>query len=553
LLKKDPSGRAYFGYGGDFGPPGTPSDGNFCINGLIFPDRHISPKMWEVKKVYQNISVSPVSLADGAFRVANRFRFTNLNQFELKWRITEDGKEIRSGTLGRLQLGPGEQTIVRVPVAGLNRNPQREYWVEFHFLQAESTLWAPAGHEVAWEQFLLAPARRPSPQSSGLSRALQVITEPEQIVIANGNLRLAFDRNSGFLKDFSWKGQDLLAPGGGPRLTLYRAPLDNDVKIKVAWKRAGLDRLSPRLQSIHVSRAPDGHATVETKHRYESDAGAVVVHDCAYSIFPDGTVVLENFVLPASPLPSLARIGLMMQLRPGLENVTWYGRGPHENYPDRKTGAAVGLYRSTVDSLYTPYIMPQSNGSRQDVRWCLLTDSTGAGILAVGASQPFAMTALHFSEADLERAKHTVELHRQPQIFFTMDARMRGVGNASCGPPILPQYEVKPETTAFAFVLKPFETDSGDPDAHARAPLPIPFRPLITRSDLGYVTIDPLGQRGEIHYTMDGTEPHRSSPRYTEPFSQVAPCTVKAKVFVGDLASTTTMLPLDRLQVSKPR
>ncbi|NOZ56295.1 MAG: DUF4981 domain-containing protein, partial [Calditrichaeota bacterium] len=552
LLKKDSSGQEYFAYGGDFGPPGTPGDGNFCINGLIFPDRRISPKMWEVKKVYQNIAVTPVSLEDGYIRVANRFRFTNLNRFELRWRITADGKLIRSGNLGRLELGPGEETIVHIPVSFVQRDPHRDYWLELHFVQAEPTLWAPAGHEVAWEQFLLARAKRPQPTGTPPGEPLRVITEPDRLIVANPALRLVFDRTSGFLRQFYWKGQPLLASGGGPRLTLYRAPLDNDIKVKIAWKKAGLDQMVPTLESIRAATADDGHVIVQTTHRYESEAGARVLHDCAYSIFPDGTVLLENFVLPVSHLPTLARVGLGLRLRPGLEKLTWYGRGPHENYPDRKTGAAVGLYRSTVDSQYTPYIMPQNNGSRQDVRWCLLSDSTGSGLLAIGASGAFAMTALHFSEADLEQAKHTVELHHRPEIYLTLDARMRGVGNASCGPEILPQYEVRPETTAFAFALKPYEPGEPTPDALARAPLPVPLRPLIKRDELGYVSIDPLGQEGEIHYTLDGTEPTLTSPRYTGPFPQVAACSLKAKLFAGSIPSTTAFLPLATLHVIRP-
>ncbi len=552
LLKKDSSGQEYFAYGGDFGPPGTPGDGNFCINGLIFPDRRISPKMWEVKKVYQNIAATPVSLDDGYVRVANRFRFTNLKRFELRWRITADGKLIDSGNLGQLELAPGEETIVHVPVSRVQRDPRRDYWLELHFVQAEPTLWAPAGHEVAWEQFLLARAKRPQPTGTPPGEPLRVITEPDHLVVANPVLRLVFDRTSGLLRQFSWKGQPLFASGGGPRLTLYRAPLDNDTKVKKAWKKAGLDQMVPALESIRTTTAADGHVTVQTTHRYESNAGASVLHDCAYSIFPDGTVLLESFVLPISHLPTLARIGLSLRLRPGLEKLTWYGRGPHENYPDRKTGAAVRLYRSTVDSQYTPYIMPQNNGSRQDVRWCLLSDSTGSGLLAIGASGAFAMTALHFSEADLEQAKHTVELHRRPEIYLTLDARMRGVGNASCGPEILPQYEVRPETTAFAFVLKPYEPGEPPPDALARAPLPVPLRPLIKRDELGYVSIDPLGQEGEIHYTLDGTEPTLTSPRYTGPFLQVAACSLKAKLFVGNVPSTTGFLPLATLHVIRP-
>ncbi len=548
LLKRDRSGQAYFAYGGDFGPPGTPGDGNFCINGLIFPDRHISPKMWEVKKVYQNITAAPVSLEDGYIRVTNRFRFTNLNRFELKWRITEDGRQVRSGSLGRLQLAPGEQSVVHIPVSDMPRHPHREYWLELHFVQAESTLWSPVGHEVAWEQFLLAPARSQAPVLPPSGEPLRLLTEPERVVVINPNVRLVFDRDTGLLRDLSWKGQSVLAPGGGPRLTLYRAPLDNDIKVKAAWKKAGLDQMVPELESIQATTARDGHVVVQTTHRYTSPAGAHVLHNCAYSVFPDGTLLLESFVLPASPLPTLARIGLTFTLRPGLEQLTWYGRGPHENYPDRKSGAAVGLYHSTVDSQYTPYIMPQNNGSRQDVRWCLLADSAGIGLLAIGASGPFAMTALHFSETDLEQAKHTVELHRRPEVYLTLDARMRGVGNASCGPEILPRYEVRPETTAFAFVLRPYR----HPSVLARTPLPAPLRPLIRRNDIGYVTIDPLGQTGEIRYTLDGSEPTRTSPRYTGRFLQVPACTVRARVFTGEIGSATAVLPLDTLRIIQP-
>ncbi len=550
LYKRDSLGKTFFAYGGDFGPPGTPSDGNFCINGLILPDREVSPKVWEVKKVYQNIKVLPSDLAEGVLTIKNKFSFTNLKQYHAYWQVTEDGKTVQQGDLGRIDLPPGSQKLMRILFFPVPHRPGAEYFLKVWFEEAADTPWAKKGYVVAWDQYRL-PWDAPPQATSRRDRDRRPVVQEEdkKIVVTGRGFRLVFSKGTGLITSLFYGDKEYLAGGRGPRLNLYRAPLDNDVRVRGAWERYGLDSLSLVLQDLRARQEED-RVVVEVTQRYNGRQGVYALQKSLYTIFGDGTIYADNQIFPGGPMPTLPEVTLAMMLAPGMEHLEWFGRGPYENYPDRKTGAAVGRYHGTVSEQYFPYIRPQATGSRQDVRWLRVGDRESGGLLFVGEDHPFSFSALHFSQQDLARARHTDELTPRQEVFLRLRARERGVGNASCGPAILKKYAVPPTPVSFSYSIRPVAGE--DAAAAARLRLPVASRPLILRDSLATVTLLAPHAGDTVFYTTDGSAPDRTSKRYTAPFSFTGAGVIRARVCHGGLLSETVSLETQKLSMPAP-
>jgi hypothetical protein len=289
--------------------------------------------------------------------------------------------------------------------------------------------------------------------------ALTLDESGDEVVIEGEGLRLVLDKATGALASWESQGATLLAQG--PRLNAWRAPTDNDAargrpeSAEQLWREVGLDRLAHAVESVTVEQPTPQAARITVESRVaapEHDEG----FDCryVYTILGDGTVTIDVDVTPQGELPFLPRLGLQMALPGGFETVSWYGRGPHESYIDRQASAIVGRYSGTVDEQYVPYVVPQENGNKTDVRWVALTDERGAGLLAVG-EPPLEVSAHHFTTEDLTVADHLHELERRDEITLNLDYRQCGLGGASCGPGVLPQYLLQPEPVQFRVMLRP--------------------------------------------------------------------------------------------------
>lgn len=461
LLKVDEDGQEYWAYGGDFGD--EINDVNFCINGLIWPDRTPQPAMYECKKVFQPLGFRAADLASGWIEISNKRFYTDTGDLRGTWRLEVDGEVVQSGALSRLSIAPQETELVRVPVKRPELPPGAESYLTVSFALAEDTDWAPAGHEVAWEQFEM-PFAAPLPVHApvGEMPALSLEVGDAQATISGEGFRLAFDVVRGELVSWEYGSASLLE--SGPRLSIWRAPTDNDgIKLQPTrrklldlWQEAGLDRLAQETQSVEVeqTRPQVVRVTVRATSRAEGCAGSLA-HEHVYAVYGGGDVLVESTVTASEDLPPLPRVGLTMVLPAGFERYAWYGRGPHENYIDRNYGAAVGLYQGTVDEQYVPYVMPQENGSKTDVRWAALVNDAGLGLLAV-CEPALEASVSHYTAHDLYAAAHTHELVRRDEVILNLDAVQCGLGGASCGPGTLPQYLVLPGTYRFAVRLRPF-------------------------------------------------------------------------------------------------
>jgi beta-galactosidase/beta-glucuronidase len=448
-----PEGETWFAYGGDFGD--EPNDGNFCVDVLNFPDRQPYPGLIEYKKILQPVKVEAVDLARGMIRLTNRYGFQSLDGLRASWMVTCGGQVTEAGELPLPDIAAGRSAEVSVPYH-LPAEAGSECFFEIHFALAERTAWAPRGFELAWEQLPLpVPViRRTAPAIETLPD-LKVEQTNGELAVIGADFRLVFDPRRGEMIAWQFQGVDLLARG--PRINLWRAPTDNDIHIKRDWRAAGLDRLVLRVDTVELEQAVPQVVTLVVGAVLGAKGlpPAFAVRQ-KYTVDGSGEVLLEAEMEPASLQTVLPRVGWQLALPDRFDRFTWFGRGPHESYPDRKESAAVGLYSGTVAEQFVPYIYPQENGNKTETRWAAVTDASGLGLL-VEAMPLLNVSVSHYPTEMLTQAKHTYELKPVAETILNLDHRQAGLGSNSCGPGPLPQYLIEPQAMNFSARLKPVQ------------------------------------------------------------------------------------------------
>ena len=439
LRRTTDDGETWFAYGGDFGD--EPNDGNFCLNGVVDPDRAPHPGAWEMKKHHEPIAVEAIDLEAGALRITNQYAFRDLGHVRCVWTVKAEGETLAAGSLPSLAAGPGERVTVHLPLADVERPTGRDVILTLRFLLAEATPWAAAGHEIAWSQFwLIRAGDRPEVARADLS--FFTVEEGEKSIVLYGtDFALGFDRATGRITHWTDRGHPVIE--AGPALNLWRAPTDNDAaRMAALWEAAGLNRLEERVETFDWMPQAIGVNRVEVTTTAAAPGGEIVATThYVYRIKSTGEIALTYEVELADDLPPLPRVGLRVTLPARLERFTWLGRGPHESYPDRKASARVDRWASTVSAEFEPYLVPQENGNKTDVRWATFTDAEGAGLRIEGAPT-FNVSAHHHTAHDLAEAQHTHELLRRPEITLNLDIAQAGLGTEACGPGVLPPYEL---------------------------------------------------------------------------------------------------------------
>ena len=468
IWKTSPDGRRYFGYGGDFGD--SPTSGNFCCNGLVLADRSTTPKTIEVKKCYQNIGFKALDAAAGRFEVANKFFFTNLDAFEISWTVEADGREIDSGTLARLSVAPRRTKVVDLPLDLPAPGPGEERFVKFSARLAEAAPWAPMGHEVAAEQFALPSGPAPAPADAASLPRLETRETGKEIIVAGAGFEARFDRSLGLLVSYRFKGSELL--DRAPEPNFWRAPTDNDFGNDMparcaVWRKASANRTLERFDVRALSER-----SVRLTARFAlPDAGSR--HVTTYTVLGNGEIVIRNEIkIGEVKLPELPRFGMRLRVPAAFDRVAWYGRGPHENYWDRAASAFVGLYRSTARELFVPYVSPQENGYRTDVRWLAVRDGQGRGLAFFGMDL-IGFSALRHSIEDMTQKSrgtmHPVDLVERDFVEVNVDFKQTGVGGEdSWGALPYPQYTLAPRNYSYGFRMRPLDADD-DPMAMSKA------------------------------------------------------------------------------------
>ncbi|MEI7880384.1 MAG: glycoside hydrolase family 2 TIM barrel-domain containing protein [bacterium] len=453
MRMKTPEGTEWFAYGGDFGD--MPNDGNFCIDGLIAPDRTPHTALVELKHVLAPVQVVAVDMGTGKFKLINRNAFINLSYLECTWKVSRNGTVVKRGVLPQLDIAAGKSTTISLPVKPSAIAAGGDVHVDFTFTLKHATRWAPAGYELSVCQLEL-PAKKKEWLATAArpSASIKVSESSEGITVKGKAFEITVDPFDGSIRDWIWKKQPLFT--AGPKVQLWRAPTDNDKAISFEWQKAGYNRLVPRIESIRtrVLQGASFEIVVQSILAGYQLSPRFRLHQTT-TIEGSGDVTLTVGISPvARDLPPLPRFGLELTMPAGFERVAWYGRGPHESYADRKESTQVGIYTGTVDEQYVPYVRPQENGNKADVRWLALTNNRKAGLFITG-DQLLNVSALHYTVADLSTAKHAHELTRIPQTVVHVDHLQAGLGSQSCGPAPLPQYLIDPKPMEFTVLLRP--------------------------------------------------------------------------------------------------
>jgi beta-galactosidase len=472
LAARTRDGKAYFAYGGDYGPPGTPSDFNFDFNGLVASDRTPHPHYYEVRKVYQPVNTRMT--APGTLRVVNRYDFRDLSHVSLRWTVTADADTLARGGRADLAVAPHDSAELSLGLPPVRPAAGAEVLLKVEYVLKRDEPFLPAGTVVAWDQFPLAVPVAPV---AAIPRSVDavLVQDSARITVTGPRARVAFDRAHGTLVSLVWDGTELIRTA--PEPNFWRAPTDNDFgngmprRLRV-WRTAGPDR-----DFVRIAARQDGRSrvTVETEELLHAGGARLFT---TWAVYGSGDIVMrQRFVPGDTTIAELPRLGLRFTVPAGFDSVTWFGRGPQETYWDRKTGAAVGLYRAAAADLYFPYDRPQETGTRADVRWMAVANAAGFGLLAVG--QPLLeASAMNVLQDDLDEGLAKVNRHpymvpRRPFTEVRLDWHQMGVGgDNSWGALTHPEYRLPLREYEWSLRLKPFARGDGSPFALARAPLP---------------------------------------------------------------------------------
>lgn len=478
IRQRTADGKEFFVYGGDFDD--HPNDSNFVIDGLVNPDRVASAGLLELKKVMEPVVIEELDVQAGQLKLTNRYDFISLDHLQLVWHVAVDGEVLCSGTSKLPNIAPGCSDILNINFTLPEQlQPGSEYWLNVNVLLAADTIWGEAGFEIAWAQFEL-PNKAELEPTVELSpfAPLSVMENGVLLVVQGSDFSIKFDRVYGVIAGWKHAGISLLEEG--PRLDLWRAPTDNDMRpigdwrtsidndqrATVLWKKSGLHWLQHRVMSLDWNSDTNGSTvTITCRVRVAPPILKWSVDTLyTYTIYANGDVLVDiSGVIDGSGAPeTLPRIGLRMALPNDCDLVEWYGRGPGEAYADSKQAAKFGIYQKTVRELFTEYIVPQENGNRADTRWLAITNQQGVGLLAAGLPQ-FDFSARRYTSEDLEKARHTVDLKERDRVYLHLDLAQNGLGSASCGPGVLPEHVLKAENFRFQVRLTPLSAGTGAP------------------------------------------------------------------------------------------
>lgn len=460
IRQKLDSGEEWYAYGGDFND--HPNSGHFCIDGLLFPDRRIKASILEFKKVIEPVKVEPVDVLGGIVNIQNRYDFMSLHHLVGSWSILCDGEVVEQGELPELDVPARGEVTVSIPWITTFGQSNGEYWLHIRFTLREASRWAPQGHEIAWADLPIPVTRQAIPSIKLESMPSLQSSETDGFLRIKGNdFTIEWSKARGELSAFEYNGIPLLS--AGPKVQIWRATIDNDSRQSKEWKKAGFDALTRRVNDMSFQL--QNHAaqiTVKSTH------GAAGLGNCfttwmTYTIYGSGDVIIQTRIVPREGLPPLPRLGLQMAMPDGFDQFSWFGLGPHECYIDRKESGRLGVYSGSVEDQFVPYIKPQENGNKADVRWAAVTNALGTGLFIDGLPM-LDVSVSHYSTDNLTKAKHTSDLVRLNETIVNMDYRQAPLGNHSCGEaPPLDAYLLHPVDTLFSLRLKAFSTRDRTP------------------------------------------------------------------------------------------
>lgn len=453
LVKKDTDGSTFWAYGGDYGKD-MPSDNNFVCNGIISADYTPHPAMEEVKYAYQNILFKKVS---GGYEISNYHDFADMSDYEIVWKVSKDGKNIKSGRLMNLNLKPFESKVINLD-GELKFDEPGEYFIDFSVRMRQDKPFLTEGFEVAHEQFALGAPKKVTKSNDGEGYPAPKFTDNGGNINISGEMfKLTFDKKQGIISSYKISGVELMQKG--PQVNFWRPANDNDKGSKMLNRLGVWREVSREAKPSSVDAKQDGDKIVVTvKYQFDKVESSEQV---TYTVAGDGTVhVQAALTVDGDKVPDLPRFGLRWEMPVNFDNLKYYGRGPHENYIDRNRSAWVGIYESKVADQYFNYVRPQENGYKTDARWFELRNENGFG-LKVTADNLVGFSTLHnpiedFDMEDLNDYRHTNDIVKKDGVFITTDLKQMGVaGDNSWGARPYPQYSVPAQNYEFGFTISP--------------------------------------------------------------------------------------------------
>lgn len=457
LVKKAPDGTEFFAYGGDFGD--KPNDGNFCCNGLVQPDRKPNPHLHEVKTVYQRINTKHQSTDPGVLEVQNNYDHQSLEGFELAWRIEVDGEAVKRGVAELPAVAAGGSATVDLPVQMPGGLPGQEVILTVNYQLKEDALWAPGGHSVAWDQFEL----KSIPGNKQSAGAAEIAESTDAFTLTAGDAKVVVSRETGLVGSLNFDSDELLNAPLSP--CYWRAPTDNDNGNKMP-KRLGVWKSVADGRELDSCTASNGAVTSVFK-----SLDGKLTETLTYKLTGAGDLAVTHAIKADKSLPNLPRLGLTTEVPASLTSATWFGRGPHENMWDRKTGAPVARYSLPSDELIHEYVKPQENGQRCDVRWLALTSDRDRGLIVAG-DPVFEFAVRPYADDQLGTARHPHEIVRsKDSLTVHLDHHQMGVGgDNSWGAKTHQEYTLPAGDYSYTVTLKPYRSADGPVGVVARRP-----------------------------------------------------------------------------------
>ncbi|MFK7824119.1 MAG: glycoside hydrolase family 2 TIM barrel-domain containing protein [Oligoflexales bacterium] len=454
LRKQTADGQSYFAYGGDFGD--KPNDSNFCINGIVDPDRKPHPSLLEAKKVQQAIKLRMIDRKKLLFQAENQYLFTNLDQFVIKWILRKNGKTFIKGDYGSLELAPGKSGELSFNSLRQWLDDKHEFHLSISVHKKNSSLWAPAGYEVAWEQFELnaAPEIQKLDYVKSGSAGLEITEDEQRILIKNPDLEIQFSKQSCSIEKYRFRKQDLIL--GPIKNNFWRAPVDNDRGFNIQWKMGVWKIYSENLNCASIKYFREESGALAVNATFLGPDGEIAKTSNQYTISSNGTLSVRITFEPlGDSLPEMPRIGLSFKVPKEYKQISWFGRGPHESYADRHESTQIAVYKKDLFEQTHEYIRPQENGNKLELRWLGILDEKGKGLI-IQADNYFQASAQPYSIEQLENASYYHELSKWEHIHVNLDGKQMGVGGIhSWGTLPLVPYRVKPEPYQFVFDLIP--------------------------------------------------------------------------------------------------
>ena len=471
LLTETKDGQKYWGYGGDFGAAHLQHDANFCLNGIVNPDRTPHPGLEELKKVYQNIHFSEANFKTGQVKVTNEYFFTNLKNFRIDWELFKEGEKVTSGSLGVLDVAPQKSKQVQLNLPKLDYN-KNEYQLNFLAITNNDLPLLSKGFPLAKAQFITGTFIPNFKEKS--TEHLMLSSTENEVVLKAENFTASFNKKTGALSKLDYGNGNIIQKGISANF--WRATTDNDFGFNMpkhmgVWKKASENQ---KLVSMFVKKKTstvdlllekdislNGNTiTLEASYKLPDDIAKIKME---YTIDASGQITIKNSLLDVKKkLPNLPRFGTNFIINKALNQVNWYGRGPLENYQDRKTSQFVGNYKASVSELYFPYIRPQENGYRTDVRWVTFTNRLGQGIKVLGPEN-IGFSAHHqynsdFDAGETKQQRHTIDIKKRDFVNINIDNEQMGVGgDTSWWTRPLNEYQIKAKNQSFSYSIVPVE------------------------------------------------------------------------------------------------